>query len=685
MTLFAELKRRNVIRVAAAYVAVSWLLIQVAETLFPVFGLSDAAIRTVVIVLALGLVPVVILAWAFELTPDGLVREADVDHTSAASRASVRRLDRILIVALAMAVSYFAFDKFMLDPARDAALAEAAKEEGRAEAAQQKRDSGPPVIAVLPFSAVTATEDSEFFAAGVHDDLLTKLAQLPSMLVISRTSVLEYKGIQRNIREIGEALGADVILEGGVQSAGERIRINAQLIDADTDEHLWAETYDRELTASNIFDVQDDIAHAIAEALQSTFTAAARRPIPTSNMAAYRAYHEAVNIREADHGGISSDEYRELLLKANELDPAFTRPLAELVGSYSLSVWFEKDPDTIATIDELMVRMQAQAPGSVDALMAQMYYTYYVLGDYDLAHDIATQALERVPSDTRLMEIKSWIERRQGNFSAMIETRKLQRKLDPRNESLTGIIAYNLFLAHRYDEALAELGSQETREYYSNRLRAYINFREHGDFKRLASEVVALAEGQETPFTTFDLMWAHVNARDFETAAALADKLPAGLADPRAHIKLSFRTIGQLVVGHLMQRSDSPELRSLRAEAQAAIYELSSEEELASGNSLIALALIAALEGRTEDTVNALRQWRQGIGTDWAGRILYRDIVCQILGMAGAAEAAVECIREGLQEPSAIMPFLEPYVPLYDPVRDEPVFVELVEELQNST
>jgi tetratricopeptide (TPR) repeat protein len=314
--------------------------------------------------------------------------------------------------------------------------------------------------------------------------------------------------------------------------------------------------------------------------------------------------------------------------------------------------------------------------------MAQTYYTYYVLSDYDLAHDIATQALERVPSDTRLLEIKSWIERRQGNFNAMIETRKLQRKLDPRNDSLTSIIAYNLFLAHRYDEALAEFDAQETREYFPNRYRAYINFREHGDLKRLASELVALAEGQENPGITFDLMWAHLYARDYDAAAALADKLPPGLADPRAHIKLSNRTVGQLVTAHFTQRSE--EFDSLREEAEAAIYENSSDEELASGNSLVGLALIAALEGRTEDTVNAIRQWRQGIGNDWAGRILWRDAVCQLLGMAGAAEAAVECIREGLAEPSGIMPFFEPYVALYDPIRDEPVFVELVEELTGS-
>ena len=682
MTLFDELKRRNVIRVAAAYVAVSWLLIQVAETLFPVFGLSDASIRTVVILLALGLVPVTVLAWAFELTPEGLVREADVDHTSEASKASVRRLDRILIVALALAVSYFAFDKFMLDPARDAAIVEAAKQEGRAEAVQEKQESGPPVIAVLPFSAVTATEDSEFFAAGVHDDLLTKLAQLPSILVISRTSVLEYRGVQRNIREIGEALGADVILEGGVQSAGERIRINAQLIDADTDEHLWAETYDRELTAGNIFDVQDDIADAIAEALQSTFTAAARSSIPTSNMAAYRAYHEAVNLREASHGGVLSDEYRELLQKAIDLDPAFTRPLAELVGSYSLSVWRNKDPEIIATVEDLVAQMQARAPGSVDALMAQMYFTYYVLNDYDLAHDIATQALERAPSDTRLLEIKGWIERRQGNFNAMIESKKLQRKLDPRNKSLTGQIAFNLYLAHRYDEALAELDTQQTSQYFPNRYRAYINFREHRDFARLAAELAALAEGEENPGIQVDLFWAHVYARDYDSAATQLDKLPPDIVSPQSNIYLSNRTIGELILGHLTR---SEELEPLLAAAKEAVYENATEEELASGSPLIAIAMFAALEGRTDDAVTSIRQWRQGIGTDWAGRILWRHVVCQVLGMAGAADAAVECIREGLEEPSEIAPFMDPYLPTYDAVRDDPAFVELVEELTGSS
>ncbi|MEJ2273896.1 MAG: hypothetical protein P8Y01_04905, partial [Woeseiaceae bacterium] len=498
MTLFAELKRRNVLRVAAAYVAVSWLLIQVVETLFPVFGLSDGAIRTVVIVLAIGFVPAMIVAWAFELTPEGFVRDNEVDRASPSVKARAKRLDRIVMVALALAVGYFAFDKFMLDPARDEAreqaVAEAAREEGRAEAVQRRRDAGPPVIAVLPFTAVTDTEDSVFFAAGVHDDLLTKLAQQPSMLVVSRTSVLEYKDVQRNMREIGEALGADVLLEGGVQSAGDRIRINAQLIDAKTDEHLWAETYDRELTTASIFDVQDDIARAIAEAMQVTLSEASGSPIPTENMAAYRAYHEAVAFRDENRGtGEYSDEFRDLLKKAVELDPGFTRPLALLVGSYAFEAFRSEDPAAaIANAEAVLDDIRSQAPGSVDHLIAQTYYAYYGLKDYELALDLATRTLELAPSDLEAIEVKSFIERRMGNYDAVVETMRLASKIEPRNPEWGGSVIYYLWITHRYDEAMAEIEAFNGRRLFRAFLGAMLRLREHGDWQRMVDDMVAI-------------------------------------------------------------------------------------------------------------------------------------------------------------------------------------------------
>ena len=683
MSLFAELKKRNVLRAAAAYVAVSWLLIQVVETLFPVFGLSDGAIRLVVIVLAIGFVPAIIVAWAFELTPSGFVRDEDVDRTSAAVQANTKRLDRVIMVVLAAAVGFFAVDKFVFDPARDAAIADAAREEGRIAGAQQRRESGRPVVAVLPFTSVTPNEDSEFFAAGVHDDLLTKLAQLPAMLVISRSSVLEYKDVQRNIREIGEALGADAILEGGVQAAGGRIRINAQLIDAKTDEHLWAETYDEELTAKSIFDVQGDIARAIAEALNAELAETnAASKIPTQNMAAYRAWHEAIELRESMHGGEAQPEYRELLQKANDLDPTFVRPLAELVGSLALSVWFQKDEAVIARTEAVLEKIQAVAPGSVDHLMAQTYYTYYVLNDYDLAHDVANQALTLAPSDTRLLMIRGWIERRQGDFEGRIETMRTARQLDPRDPIYTGLIANTLYMLHRYDEALAELETHGDHQLGLRYYKVISDSREHGDLHRLADDLEALLENNSAPRQYMEVVFHRMLARDEEgSAAAIAGIPDEGLISPEYHGLITPGAMAQLA--HLTMFGPEDELLDYAAAVKAAILGAATEEQLEGASPLLPLAWIAAVEGDRDEAVSLIDKWWQGIGTDWATRSGMRDIACQILGRAGAAQEAVECIREGLEEPSTIVPWLEPRNPMYDPIRETPEFRALAEELAN--
>jgi TolB-like protein len=677
--IFEELKRRNVLRVAAAYVAVSWLLIQVVETLFPVFALGDAAIRAVVIVLAVGFLPVVIVAWAFELTPEGLVRDSEVDHDSLSAKASTKRLDRIVMVALALAVGYFAFDKFMLDPARDAAIAEAAREQGRIEAAEARRNTGPPVLAVLPFAAVTNTEDSEFFAAGVHDDLLTKLAQLPSMLVISRTSVLDYKDTKENIRDIGAALGADAILEGGVQTAGNRIRINAQLIDAKTDEHLWAETFDRELTTASIFDVQDDIARAIADALQVTLSTPEKGSlIPTSNMAAYRAYHEAITIRDASHGGITSDEYRALLQKAVDLDPAFTRAGSLLVGSYALEAFGTSEPELIAKAEKVLEDIRAIAPNSADFLVAQTFYTYYILKDYDLALQIAGQALKLSPSDTQLLQVIGWIKRRQGDFEGQLESARLARQLDPGDQGTVEQLINVLIRMHRYDEARAELEVLEPRPYYMGVMRAILAVEEHGDFDRLAKEVQVVADEAEDRFEAFDLTLVRLLTRDYEGAIDALGGLPppSGPSGLGLSSREFISTVTYWVAG------DEDRLAQLVADGHDTLSQLGTLDELRDKDAILSAAMLAAVEGDTAKAEELVQAWYRGGAQDLAGRMLRWDIACEILGIAGAADAAVQCIREALDQPSTMMPFIEPYLPFYDPIRDEPVFIELVEELQ---
>jgi TolB-like protein/Tfp pilus assembly protein PilF len=291
MSLFNELKRRNVLRVGTAYVVASWLLIQVVETIFPAFGFGDAAIRVLVIVVAIAFIPVVVLSWVFEITPEGLKKEIDVDREHSITPVTGKLLDRIIMLLLAFALGYFAFDKFILDPVRDDRIVETARQEGRSEALENSW--GERSIAVLPFANRSALEEDVFFVDGVHDDLLTLLSRLGDLKVISRTSVEKFRGTDLSLPEVAAQLDVSTILEGAVQRAGGQVRVNVQLIDAGTDGHLWAETFDRELTAQNIFAIQSDIARAIAQALQAVLSPEEESrvaAVPTSNFAAYEEY-----------------------------------------------------------------------------------------------------------------------------------------------------------------------------------------------------------------------------------------------------------------------------------------------------------------------------------------------------------------------------------------------------------
>lgn len=683
MSLFAELKRRNVLRVAAAYITVSWLLIQVVETLFPVFELSDAAIRNVVILLAIGFGPALIFAWVFELTPEGIVRDSEADHSSPAAKANTKTLDRVIIVSLALAVGYFAVDKFMLDPARDEAreqaIAEAAREEGRAEASD--RPTGRPVVAVLPFSALTTTEDSRFFAVGVHDDLLTRLAQLPSMLVISRTSVLEYKDTTKNMRQIGEELGASMLLEGGVQSAGNRIRINAQLIDAKTDEHLWAETYDRELTAESIFEVQDDIAKAIADALHVTLTAAdTSSPAPTTSMAAYRAFHEAIELRDSLAGGHQRPEYQEKLLEVLELDPNYTRPRAELVGSLSFNAFSSRDAEKIAAAEYHLGIIKSIAPDSVEYLFAQAFFAYYAMRDYDLAHDLATAAHARAPSDVGILEVKNWIERRQGDFAARVESLRTLRTLQPLSPASTARVVYQLLMNHEFDELEQELETYGTTSSTAAYAQALLDFRVHGATARLRDDLEQIERNQADSDAWY--IWAaRIIDRDFEAAEAVLEEFePRTLIDENSHIGMSGWARARAATYFFQGRKEKakPIAEEVEQEARKALAEI----EHAGPWPNLTYALTHVYRGDNDEAERYIQAWYQTGGQDWANRVGYRQLTCNILGLASKAKAAVDCIREGLSEPSEMIPFLETRLPYYDSIRDEPVFQELVAELE---
>ena len=285
MSFFNELKRRNVIRVATAYAVAAWLVIQVVETIFPIYGLSDASIRLVIGVLAIGLIPALVFAWAFELTPEGLKKESEIDRTRSITPHTGKKLDRMIIVVLALALGYFGFDKFVLGPQREAAgqeqvagQVEEARQQGRTEALVESY--GDKSIAVLPFVNTSSDVEQEYFSDGISEELLSLLAKIPELRVISRSSAFSYKGKDIRVVKVAEELNVAHILEGSVRRAGNKVRITAQLIEARSDTQLWSDTYDRHL--DDIFAIQDEIAATVVEQLKITLLGDAPKVRETS-------------------------------------------------------------------------------------------------------------------------------------------------------------------------------------------------------------------------------------------------------------------------------------------------------------------------------------------------------------------------------------------------------------------
>ena len=325
---FEELKRRNVFRVGIAYLIAAWLLIQIVETLFPIFGLSDALIRLVAILVIIGFPLILIFSWLYELTPEGLKLERDVDRSRSVVHHAGKKLDRAIIVVLTLALGYFAFDKFVLDPVRDTEREETVAKQARSEALVESY--GDNSIAVLPFVNMSDDAGNEYFSDGIADELLNLLSRIPRLRVISRSSSFSFKGKGIAIPEVAEQLNVALILEGSVRKFGNELRITAQLIDARSDTHLWSDTYDRKV--ENLFAIQDEISAAIVKALKEQLkldVGAAPKVTAAVNTEAHDAYLRGRYLLAQRTPHSKTGAVREFE-KAISLDPNFALAHAEL-------------------------------------------------------------------------------------------------------------------------------------------------------------------------------------------------------------------------------------------------------------------------------------------------------------------------------------------------------------------
>ena len=667
--LISELQRRRVFRTAALYIVGAWLVMQVADVVFPALGIPERALRFVLFGAIFGFPVAVVFGWFYDVSMHGIRRTEAVDPDAPGGTRSLRGTDYVILAALGVVVAAILYNAI-------GGVAEVPRDRW-----EQDRN-GPPMLAVLPFVATNPSEESASFAAGVHDDLLTQLSKIQSIRVISRTSVMGYRDTVRNIREIGEALGADTILEGGVQTAGNRIRINAQLIDARTDEHLWAETYDRDLTLANIFDVQSDIAHAITSAMRATLTESdetALAAIPTENMAAYRAYHRAIET-ERNHGRI--EDRIEYLEEAVALDPNFTHAWAELIGSLSLLTFnrTEHESERVQQAEAALEHIRSIAPDSPDYVTALAYYTYYTLQDYDRAYQLILRAQEMVPSDPRLLEIGSFIQRRQGDFDGRIESLTRARELDPKDPKWLEVLARALVISHYYEDARDLIEKSESEDYWIWLYYAYLQLEEHQSTEQFLRDVEEL-QNEHGVVNDYQSLWdAHLLNRSFREAEELLSQLPGTADDPKL-IRQYMRKLRMSVLTYYFlgeQEKLATGLSKFRAVLDS---RRQPDGSLYINNDYLNLALVEALHGNTEESVQLVSQWRRIASSDLAELMGGRSESCRIYGLVGAAEEAVDCLREAFREPSFAFPFVERYLPSYDAIRDAPEFLELLADI----
>jgi TolB-like protein/Tfp pilus assembly protein PilF len=438
-----ELKRRNVYRAAVAYGVVAWFLTQLTTQVFPFFEIPNSAVRFVVMALAIGFPIAMLLAWVYELTPEGVVRTEDLDPVEARSvqRRSGRLLDFIIIGALLLVIAMLIVGRFPFY-------------RQISESILQKS------IAVMPFENRSEEKANAYFADGIQDEILTRLSKIADLKVISRTSTQHYKSAPENLPQIAKQLGVAHILEGSVQKAADQVRVNVQLINAQTDSHVWADTYDRKLT--DIFGIESEIAKRIAESLQAKLTGREEQALtvkPTNNPEAYDAYLRGLAFDARYYASFFSGGLEEKAIsffeRAVQLDPNFAVAWARLSrANAALSFGSGVTPVWRDAAKRALEHAQKLAPNSPETLLAVGYYQYRGLLDYGAAKTTFGRVSKMLPGSSEVPHALGLIARREGQWDQSIAYFEQALALDPRNVELLSDAAWGYGWHRQFSAAL---------------------------------------------------------------------------------------------------------------------------------------------------------------------------------------------------------------------------------------
>jgi TolB-like protein/Flp pilus assembly protein TadD len=440
---FAELKRRNVYKVAVAYVVAGWALSQGIAQVFPVFDVPNWVVRLIVFLIVIGFPIALIFAWAFEITPKGLKRAEEADAMPQSARPTKRTWIYIVVIGAVVSVALFFLGRYTA---------------GNRTTLRNDNKS----IAVLPFQSLSEDKNDAYFADGVQDQILTNLAKVSDLKVISHTSVRQYKtGAERNLREIGRQLGVAYIMEGSVRRVRDRLRINAELIDARTDTHIWAETYDR--TAADVFAIQSELAQSIVSQLKAKLSPQQKAEIeerPTQDLDAFELYLQAKAIIDSY---INATDVRAALLQALksldeaiQRDPNFVSAYCYAARANDLLFFFDLDPtpDRISLADAAVNAALRLRPDSAEAHFAKADFLFRCHRDYDGA--LAELAIARpgLPNSTPFFILSGYINRRRNHFHEAERDFSTAFALDPRNPNAYNLLADTYVLQRRFPEAV---------------------------------------------------------------------------------------------------------------------------------------------------------------------------------------------------------------------------------------
>jgi TolB-like protein/Tfp pilus assembly protein PilF len=442
-SFFSELKRRNVYKVGAMYAVAGWLLVQVVTQVFPLFHVADRIQQLIVIAIIACFPLALVLSWIYELTPQGIVKTDAVPMANSIAQHTGQQLNRAIIGVLLLAVLMLGVKLFWLGTPAASSVA-------------TSDSAGNKSIAVLPFENLSRDPDNAYFAVGIQDEILTRLAKIGALKVISRTSTSHYASSPNNLPEIARQLGVANILEGSVQRAGDAVHINVQLIHAATDDHLWADTYDRKL--DNIFGVEGEVAGAIADALKTRLSGSEQQELarkPTQNVEAYDAYLRAVamstDYSESRH---FLDVLADLSRQATTADPTFAEAWASL-GNALTQIYFQHDHTDAArgAATQAIDRALQLQPDLPEAWIALGYFRYWGDLDFDGALAAYAKASEKLPNSGQIHEFVGLVKRRQGRYDESLAELRKAAQLDPRNSEIWANIGFSERGLRHYDAA----------------------------------------------------------------------------------------------------------------------------------------------------------------------------------------------------------------------------------------